>query len=60
MLPPGVAMASITLPDFDARTAQWADWLIAPPAHQASAVYGGKRAATFRGPDGALFEVTEA
>jgi catechol 2,3-dioxygenase-like lactoylglutathione lyase family enzyme len=60
MLPPGVAMASITLPDFDARTAQWADWLIAPPAYQASAVYGGKRAATFRGPDGALFEVTEA
>lgn len=59
-LPPGVAIASLTLPDFDARTAAWAQWLIAPPAALPGAVYGGRRAATFRGPDGALFEATEA
>lgn len=57
MLPPGVALGTLTLPDFDARIGTLADWLIAPPAHHPGAVYGGRRAATVRGPDGSLFEL---
>jgi catechol 2,3-dioxygenase-like lactoylglutathione lyase family enzyme len=57
MLPPGVSLGSITIPDFDTRIEQLADWLIAPPAVYPGPVYGGRRAATVRGPDGALFEL---
>lgn len=58
-LPPGVAMASFVLPDFDARLQAMADFLIAPPTGQTGAIYKGKRAATLRGPDGVLIEVVE-
>jgi catechol 2,3-dioxygenase-like lactoylglutathione lyase family enzyme len=57
MLPPGVSLGSLTLPDFDARIDALADRLIAPPAKPPGVVYGGRRAATLRGPDGVLFEV---
>lgn len=56
-LPPGVAIGTITLPDFSARITLLEDWLIAPPALRPGPVYGGRLSATLRGPDGALFEV---
>ncbi|MBI1188607.1 MAG: hypothetical protein GC206_14960 [Alphaproteobacteria bacterium] len=56
-LPPGVSLGSLTIPDFDARVERFAAWLIAPPAVYPGPVYGGRRAATMRGPDGALFEL---
>jgi catechol 2,3-dioxygenase-like lactoylglutathione lyase family enzyme len=60
MLPPGVALGGMTLPDFDARIEALADFLIAPPQAFEGPLYSGKRAATLRGPDGALYELTEA
>jgi catechol 2,3-dioxygenase-like lactoylglutathione lyase family enzyme len=58
-LPQGVAMSTISLPDFAERVRAQAAWLIAPPAPHHGAVYDGRRAATLRGPDGTLFEVVE-
>jgi catechol 2,3-dioxygenase-like lactoylglutathione lyase family enzyme len=57
MLPPGVAMGSLLVPDFDARVDRFQSWLIAPPATYDGPIYDGRRAATMRGPDGALFEL---
>lgn len=57
MLPPGIAVGSLTLPDFEARIDALQGWLIAPPAVQPGVVYGGRKSATLRGPDGTLFEV---
>jgi catechol 2,3-dioxygenase-like lactoylglutathione lyase family enzyme len=57
MLPPGVAVGSITLPDFDTRIEGLKDWLIAPATVRPGVVYGGRQSATLRGPDGTLFEV---
>ena len=56
-LPQGVAMSTIVLPDFEARVADHAEWLIMPPASRQGEIYKGKRAATMRGPDGILFEL---
>ncbi len=60
LLPPGVAMGAMTLPDFDAALERVSPWLIAPPQAFEGPVYEGKRMATLRGPDGTLFEITEA
>jgi catechol 2,3-dioxygenase-like lactoylglutathione lyase family enzyme len=57
MLPPGVAMGTLLCPDFAARAAKYADWLIAPPAKREGPVYAERDAATMRGPDGTLFEL---
>jgi catechol 2,3-dioxygenase-like lactoylglutathione lyase family enzyme len=57
MLAPGVSLASLTVPDFDARVETLTDWLIAPPSIYPGPVYNGRRAATVRGPDGSLFEL---
>lgn len=59
-LPPGIAAASLIMPDFAARLSTWDDWMIAPPTQHHGALYGGKRSATLRGPDGTLYEVIEA
>lgn len=59
-LPPGIVSASLRIPDFTARLAQWQDWMIAPPAVHAGALYAGKHSATLRGPDGTLYEVIAA
>jgi catechol 2,3-dioxygenase-like lactoylglutathione lyase family enzyme len=56
-LPPGIALASLLIPDFDARMPQWADWAIAAPIAHDSILYAGRRSVTLRGPDGVLFEV---
>lgn len=58
-LPPGVAIGTLALPDFRTRIEGLQDWLITPPAVRPGPVYAGKRSATLRGPDGALFEVVE-
>ncbi len=60
LLPPGVAAGGITLPDFDASLDRVSSWLIAPPQAFDGPVYEGKRMAALRGPDGTLFEITEA
>lgn len=60
MLPPGVAMCSLLIPDFAARVDRFADWLIAPPMRPPGPVYAGRHAAAMRGPDGALFELVES
>jgi hypothetical protein len=54
-LPPGVAMASFSHPDFDALTGPW----IAAPQSPGGVIYGEARAATMTGPDGVLIEVIE-
>lgn len=58
-LPQGVAISTITLPDFAARVRAGAGWLIAPPTPRHGAIYDGRKAATMRGPDGTLFEIVE-
>jgi catechol 2,3-dioxygenase-like lactoylglutathione lyase family enzyme len=58
-LPPGVAISTITLPDFNERVRAHSNWLITPPAPRQGAIYKGRRAATMRGPDGILFELVE-
>ncbi len=60
MLPQGVAIGTFWVPDFDAIGARNTNDWIAPPTKHASCVYGGKRAATLRAPDGTLVEVVEA
>jgi hypothetical protein len=49
-------MATFVYPDFDALAGPW----ITPPHAPAGAIYGGARAATMRGPDGALIEIVES
>lgn len=59
-LPPGIAISTLILPDFATRIGRLGPWCIAPPAPRQGPVYGGRMAATLRGPDGTLFEVVEA
>lgn len=59
-LPPGVAMGTFWHPDFaTVERAAASQWIGQPAAHD-SVIYGGKRAATLRAPDGTLIEVVEA
>jgi len=57
MLPPGVSVGTLTLPDFATRIEALKDWLITEPAVRPGPVYDGRMSATVRGPDGSLFEV---
>jgi uncharacterized protein involved in type VI secretion and phage assembly len=57
MLPPGVAVGTLTLPDFASRIEALKDWLVTEPAVRPGPVYDGRMSATVRGPDGSLFEV---
>jgi catechol 2,3-dioxygenase-like lactoylglutathione lyase family enzyme len=59
-LPPGIAAATLMLPDFAARLEALAPWLIAPASVKPGALYAGRASATVRGPDGTLFEVMAA
>ncbi len=52
-LPPGIAMVTLDHPDFDSVAV---DWLSAPQA-RSGAIYGGRRQAVVRCPDGALIEL---
>lgn len=54
-LPPGVAMATLKTPDFDAINGEW----ITPPVKRDGPVYAGMRAGTLRAPDGSLVEIVE-
>jgi hypothetical protein len=56
-LPPGIAAASLVIPDFSERLAQWTDWMIAPPVIHDGALYAGRLSTSLRGPDGTMFEV---
>ena len=55
-LPPGVAMATLRHPEFDALEGPW----LAPPARRDGVIYGGRRAGVMIGPDGVRVEVVEA
>jgi hypothetical protein len=59
-LPPGVAVGTFWVPDFDDIDARNKKLWITPPALHGSVVYGGKRSGTLRAPDGTLVEVVEA
>lgn len=54
-LPPGVALATLKTPDFDAIKGDW----ITPPVKREGPVYEGMRAGTLRAPDGTLVEIVE-
>ena len=53
MLPPGIAMTTLSVPDLDAAARGTA----AAPALHDGAVYAGRRSVTLAGPDGTLFEL---
>lgn len=55
-LPPGVAMASFSVPDLDAFDPAL---FLSPPARQGGLAYGGMRSATLVGPAGELIELVE-
>ena len=55
MLPPGNALVTLAVRDFDACSAAW----IAPPAVREGALYEGRRAATAIGAGGELVECVE-
>ena len=55
MLPPGNAMVTLAVEDFDACTAQW----LSPPTKRDGALYEGRRAATAIGAGGELVECVE-
>ncbi len=55
-LAPGIAVATLTHPDLDAVTAPF----VTPPQPRAGVIYGGRRCAVVRTPDGALVELIEA
>ncbi len=55
-LPPGIALATLIHPEFDALPGPWID----PPRVLRGAIYGGRRAGTMRAPDGTLIEVIAA
>ena len=59
-LPPCVAMGSLLTDEFDALHAINTDLWITPPAAYDSVIYGGKRSATLRAPDGTLVEIIES
>jgi hypothetical protein len=52
-LPPGISMATLKHPEFDAIEGPW----ISPPACHAGVIYGGARVGTLRAPDGTLLEM---
>lgn len=54
-LPPGNALVSLIVKDLDAITAPF----LGPPVTLDGPLYAGQRAATVRGPEGALFELLE-
>ena len=54
-LPPGIGLCTFMLPTLDRVPGPW----LSPPAVQAGAVYGGRRAGTLLGPDGMLVELLE-
>ena len=54
-LPPGIAMATFTVPSLDALGLDY----IAPPAVYGGVVNGGRRSAVFTGPVGELVELIE-
>ena len=55
-LPPGIALASLFHPEFDALEGSW----IEPPAKRDGVIYGGGRSGVMQGPDGTLVEVIGA
>ena len=59
-LPTCVAMGSLLTDNFDALDALNTDLWIAAPSRYDSVVYGGKRSATLRAPDGTLIEIIES
>lgn len=59
-LPQGIALGTFWHPHFDEIDAICKDLWITPPTVYESAVYGGKRAATLRAPDGTLVEIVAA
>lgn len=54
-LPPGVAITTMVLPDFDRLDAHWT----ASPVRRKGNIYEGRRVGMLRTPDGALLEVIE-
>ena len=56
MLPPGIAMTTLTVADLDAVQ----HGVAAAPMVHPGVLYGGRRSATLAGPDGTLFELVEA
>ncbi len=54
-LPPGIAMATLRHPEFDALAGPW----VTPPVRREGVIYGGGRAGLMAGPDGVLVEVVE-
>jgi catechol 2,3-dioxygenase-like lactoylglutathione lyase family enzyme len=59
ILPQGVALGTFFHPDFETVDARCRDLWITPPTVHDSVVYGGRRSATVRAPDGTLIEVVE-
>lgn len=55
-LPPGLALATLTHPRFEALRGPW----IEEPRVQSGAIYAGRRVATLRAPDDTLVEVIDA
>ncbi|MEQ8515445.1 MAG: hypothetical protein RIC38_07560, partial [Chromatocurvus sp.] len=55
-LPPGVAMASFSVPDLDAFDPAL---FLTPPARHGGIAYGDSRSATLTGPAGELIELVE-
>ena len=55
MLPPGIAMTTLTVPDLGAVGHGYA----AAPAVHEGVIYGGRRSVTLADPDGTLFELVE-
>ena len=55
MLPPGIAMTTLTVPDLEAVEHGYQ----APPAVHEGVLYAGRRSVTLAGPDGTLFELVE-
>lgn len=53
LLPPGMAICSLTHPDLSAIPGPW----LTPPAPRDGAVYGGRLVGVLRSPEGALIEV---
>ncbi|MFT3966024.1 MAG: VOC family protein [Sphingobium sp.] len=54
-LPPGVAIVSMTHPDFDRFEGHW----LSPPVVREGALYDGARVGVLKTPEGALLEVIE-
>lgn len=58
-LPQGVAIGTFWHPQFDAIDTHCKDVWIRPPEIRTSCIYGGKRSATLRAPDGTLIEIVD-